>query len=49
MMAKALNIDKMHRSNQIVKRCTALAHPLRQTVKDRHRHIIAVMFISSIA
>jgi len=26
-MAKELTIDKMHRSNQIVKRCTAFAHP----------------------
>ena len=26
-MAKVLTIDKMHRPNQIVKRCTAFAHP----------------------
>jgi hypothetical protein len=26
-LAEALTIDKMHRSNQIVKRCTAFAHP----------------------
>jgi FixJ family two-component response regulator len=26
-LAKALTIDKMHRSNQIVKICTAFAHP----------------------
>jgi hypothetical protein len=26
-LAKVLPIDKMHRSNQIVKRCTAFAHP----------------------
>ena len=26
-VAKELTIDKMHRSNQIVKRCTAFAHP----------------------
>ena len=27
LLAKELTIDKMHRSNQIVKRCTAFAHP----------------------
>jgi len=26
-LAKALTIDKMHRSNQIVKICTSFAHP----------------------
>jgi hypothetical protein len=26
-VAKELTIDKMHRPNQIVKRCTAFAHP----------------------